>query len=584
VNASIHEKYNIDHIPIQGLSSFIDQNGRPFSEVNRPFHIEANPKLIPPFVKDILVQSEDQHYYDHIGFDMLAISRALYINLKKDEIKQGGSTITMQLARNLFLNHDRSYNRKLTEVMYAYQLEQKYSKDELLNMYLNTIYFHNGVYGIESASQYYFQKSVSQLTKGELSLLASIPNNPTKYDPINHLSDTKMRQERLIDQLVTAKKLSFEEGQSIKKEPIKLSIRKQIDQYPAYAMYVEEELRQLVSYKEGYHQRLIKTTSDKGRSIIETELNDRTKELISSGIKVYTALNPSIQERATNSLNRELSPTAVEGASVVISNSTREIVALTGGKNYEKYEFNRAYQAFRQPGSTIKPLLVYAPYIEKFKASLNEKVSANHYCIGSYCPENYGNKEHGMVTLQEAFIQSYNTPATRFFMKTGIENSFRYLEPFAFTNLQKRDHVPAAAIGGFTYGMTPLQLTDAFTSFVDGTYQQTHAIRKVVDRNGRLLIKWDTPSKRVWSPATSTKVKQLLSSAIHSGTARYASFPTNQYIGAKTGTTNNYQDYWIVGMTKSYTAGVWMGYDLPKSMESLEQSRHVHHIWRDTLR
>ncbi len=356
VNAAFHDKYNVDDIPIQGLSSFIDQNGHTFSEVNRPFHIEANPKSIPPFVKDILVQSEDQHYYDHIGFDMMAISRALYINLKKDEIKQGGSTITMQLARNLFLNHDRSYNRKLTEVMYAYRLEQKYSKDELLNMYLNTIYFHNGVYGIESASQYYFQKSVSQLTQGELSLLASIPNNPTKYDPINHLSDTKARQERLIDQLVTANKLSLAEGQSIKKQPIKLNIRPQIDQYPAYAMYVEEELRQLVSYKEGYHQRLLTTTSDKERSVIETELNDRTKELLRSGINVYTALNPSLQQRATTSLNRELGPTPVEGASVVISNDTREIVALTGGKTIKSMNL---IDLTRHLGSQVRRLNLY---------------------------------------------------------------------------------------------------------------------------------------------------------------------------------------------------------------------------------
>ena len=265
---------------------------------------------------------------------------------------------------------------------------------------------------------------------------------------------------------------------------------------------------------------------------------------------------------------------------MVIQHHTHELVSLIGGKNYKKNSFNRAYQSYRQPGSAIKPLLVYAPYIEETGASITSQVSGANYCKNGYCPENYGGASYGMVSLKRAFARSYNTPAIRLLEATGIKTSFNYLQTFQFKKVIKQDQQLAAAIGGFTYGMSPLELTRAFTSFNDGSYQPARAITKITDRQGKTLYKWKDKSKQVWSESTVTKMRQLLHEVTVSGTAKGAYFPTG-YIGGKTGTTNDYKDLWFVGLTDDYTTGVWMGKDTPASIEYLSKGSPQVKIWRN---
>ncbi|MCA1055584.1 penicillin-binding protein [Rossellomorea aquimaris] len=570
---------NADQLDLNKTSLLLDKDGNVFSEVNRPFRLYADDENIPPFVKEILVASEDQHFYEHVGFDAGAILRAVVKNLVFTHIQQGGSTITQQLARNLYLGQEKTYNRKLTELFYAHEIESSLSKDEILELYLNVIYFSNGVYGIETASQYYFQKNVSDLNKAELAFLASIPNNPGKYDPLDHFDQTKVRQERLLDILVNTEKMSKEEADKLKKVPIKLNIRKRIDRYPDYAFYVEQELKELISLNEGYEAQLEKAGSPQEKEKIIEKLDQRVESVISSGVKISTALDPSLQQKSVEAVNATLKGQQLQGASVTIDNKTRRIAALTGGTDYRKYNFNHAFQAYRQPGSSIKPLLVYAPYLDKFKSSIYEEVNANRYCIGNYCPVNYGGAQPGTVTMTRSMSQSYNAAALRLMEKVGIDNAFNELSAFSFEKLTKEDRTYAAAVGGFTYGVSPLEMTDAYTSFVDGTYEKSHAIINVKGSSGKILYEWKQKRGQVWSDDTTSKMRQMLANAASDGTGK-AAYVSRPYVGIKTGTTNQYHDYWVMGLTDLYTTGVWVGHDIPQDMSGIERLRPSHKIWQ----
>ncbi|CAM3462660.1 transglycosylase domain-containing protein [Aeromicrobium ponti] len=579
----LDENLQIKEVHLPQTSYIKAGNGQVISEIHQPVNrVYLSSDNISAFLKDLFITAEDRHFYDHAGFDIAAIGRALAINIQSDDIEQGASTITQQLARNVFLNHEQSYNRKLSEILYAYELERKFSKKEILELYINAIYFQNGAYGIEAASRLYFQKRTEELSKSQLAFLAAIPNNPSFYDPVKHFGRTKKRQERLIDQLKEEKLLSKENAETIKSESISLQMKQRIDLYPDYVTYVEAELRELISKKEGYHKKL-SFADDQKKAELNAQLDERIASLMGQGIIIETALNPALQEKAKSSLEKRLPYKDVEGAAAVIDNASHEIAAIAGGKNYKKYDFNRAFQAYRQPGSAIKPLLVYAPYIERTNASLQDQVDAGTFCKDGYCPQNYGGARYGMVSLERAFIHSYNTTAVRLLDSIGIEIGFKDLSQFGFKMVTKKDHVLSAAVGGFSYGMTPLELTSAYSVFAnEGYYRPARTIRKVTNLEGELLYSWDDPFVQIWSSKTTNKLRQLMAKTVQSGTARKASLP-NGYAGGKTGTTNGYKDYWFIGLTGQYTAGVWVGKDNPGTLASIQSQAPQLLIWQDIM-
>ena len=507
-----------------------------------------------------------------MGFDVSAIARAFIANTSDQSIQQGGSTITQQLVRMRYLSTEKTYERKLMELFYAYELEKKYSKEQILEMYLNEMYFSNQVYGIGAASTYYFDRPLAKLSLAEIAFIAAIPNNPTLYDPIKNFDNTKSRQERLIDKLMEHQVISEEEATLHKAEEIHLDVKSKIQQYPSYSTYVLQELKWLIADQSGYAKKIANTTDIMEKEYLKLELNKEVARVMRQGIQVYSALVPEKQKHDEAAINRLLTVSDLQASAAVIDNTSREIVSIFGGKDYKKYDLHRAFQSPRQPGSSFKPLSVYAPYFETTSATKNTIVNGSAYCVGNFCPENYGGYTYGNTTIETAFKHSYNTSALRLFNQIGVETAFSYIDRFQFKSINDKDRTYAAALGGLTYGVTSLEMADAYTSFIDGFYEPARSIRKVTDLNGETLYSWPKERQKIWSSRTVHTMRGLLSAVVKSGTGVGLSSRSG-YIGAKTGTTNQYKDYWVAGLTNDYTTAVWIGYDNPASMERLEKAK-----------
>lgn len=550
----------------------LDQNGVLFHEEYVEWREPVRLENVPEIIQQIFILSEDRDFYQHIGFDVSAIVRALATNSSQNSIQQGASTITQQLVRMLYLSEEKTYERKLMEVFYAHKLEQMYDKATILEKYLNEMYFSNQVYGISSAATFYFQKPLEELSVAEAAFISAIPNNPSLYDPLRNFDNTKARQERLIDVLVLNELITNEEATQYKQENIQLHIKDKIEKFPAYSTYVFHELKELVSKSEGFDDAMNHSTSTEEKKNLEEKLHNKINELLSSGIIIHTALHPSKQEKNEQTINSLLSVNDLQSSAVVIDNETREIISIYGGKNYKKYNFHRAYQAPRQPGSSFKPLIVYAPLFETTYYTPSSTVSGGKFCVGNFCPQNYGGAIYGNVPISTAFIHSFNTSAVRLLTQVGIETAFSYLEPFEFKHIIEKDYNYASALGGLTYGVTALEMAGAYTSFIDGMYVTPHSIRKVTDLDGNILYSWEDDRIQVWSSHTVTYIRSLLNEVVKKGTGR-GIHSNSTYIGAKTGTTNNYRDFWLTGLSNEYTVAVWIGFDQPKSMHWLERDQ-----------
>ncbi|MEK5498515.1 transglycosylase domain-containing protein [Bacillus sp. FSL M8-0077] len=584
VNEVLDQKIKLEKVDFSQNSYMYDRDGSLISEIvsNDENRVFVKYDKIPDSVKELFLRSEDRNFYDHKGIDFMGVIRALAANVKNHGISQGASTITQQLSRNLYLSHERSFSRKFTELLYSYELERKFTKEEILESYLNTIYFSNGVYGVGSAANYYFDKPLSSLTLAQMAFISAIPNNPTLYDPLKQFKHTKKRQERLLGILEKDGVITKKQYKKAVKEKISLSLSEKKNLYPDYVTYANEEFTDLVSDQEGFTKRLKKAKTEGAKKAIQKELSEKVSALLQDGVKIYTALDPSLQQRAVYQLNAQLPYQGVEGGSAVINHQTHQIVALAGGKNYKKFDFNYAYQAQRQPGSAIKPLLDYGPYIDQTGATASSKISAGKFCSSGYCPQNYSHKTYGTVTLETAFKNSYNTPAIRMLDTVGVKKGFSYLEKFSFEHIVADDYRLPSALGGFTKGFSPLEMTDAYTVFGNqGAYTRNHSITKVTDLNGKTLYKWKESPKQIYSQRTNETMRKLLASVVKSGTGKKANF-NSPYIGGKTGTSNDYKDIWFVGLTDQYTMGVWVGRDRG-TVESIYSSSPHLRIWKQTM-
>lgn len=554
------------------------------------YYLESD--KIPYFVKAAFVSVEDKKFFRHNGIDIKAIIRAAKSIVQNRAVTQGGSTITQQLSRNIFLSHEVSWERKVAEIFTALELEKKYTKDEILEFYINNIYFSNGYYGIQAASKGYFNKDVSELTLSQITFLCAIPNNPSLYDPVEHLQNTLKRRNRILKEMLEDNRITKEEYKEAIKEEITLN-RPEITKQNYVETYTYYCATRALMEEQGFQFKNVFTSSTE-KEQYEEEYNELYNEcqqsLFTAGYRIYTSIEMDKQNELQTSLDENLAEFSsvneggtyeLQGAATCIDNSTGLVVAIVGGRTQETngYTLNRAYQSFRQPGSTIKPLIVYTPILEKGYTP-NSTVLDAPIEDG---PSNSGDSYSGSISLRRAVEKSKNTVAWRLLQELTPEVGISYLEKMNFSKLDERDKTLAAALGGFTNGVNTVEMASGYTAIENnGNFRAPTCIVKITDADGNILIQGESGERNIYQENAARMMTDVLKSVIESGTGKGLGL-SNMPSAGKTGTTNDNKDGWFVGFTRYYTTSVWVGYDIPQKIPGLFGGSYPGAIWHQFM-
>lgn len=552
------------------------------------FYIEDED--IPIYVKQAIVSTEDKRFYKHRGIDFRGIMRALVAMIQEGEITQGGSTITQQLARTVFLSNEKTWQRKIEEMYIAVELEQKYSKDDILEFYINNVCFGNGYYGIESAAEGYFGTDISHLSLSQMIYLCAIPNNPTAYDPRVKPENTTKRRDRILKTMLDAQIISEESYNTAVAENIQV-LSKDSEQvvnnyaetytyYCATRALMELEGFEFKSQFENDGQK-VKYQSD--YDALYTECYER---LFSGGYRIYTSIDPDKQEELQKAVDENLASFTevsdegiyeLQGAAVCIDNKTGMVAAVVGGRSQEQVglTLNRAYQSFRQPGSSIKPLVVYTPALER--GYTPDSVVVDEPIEGG--PVNGDGVYSGPMSLRNAVAYSKNTIAWKIFDELTPQVGISYLENMGFVKLESSDKRLPASIGGFTNGVSPLEMAKGYATIVNnGGYRNPTCITKITSPSGEVIYQADQTEVVIYQENACRQMTDMLRSVIDYGTGRGYKL-ANMPCAGKTGTTNDNKDGWFVGYTPYYTTSVWVGYDIPKTVPGLGGGTYPGKIW-----
>ena len=548
---------------------------------------------IPADFVTAMVSIEDKRYYQHNGIDFIAIIRSAKAIIESQSLSQGGSTITMQLARNIYLDNGKRWERKIKEMFIAVELEKLYSKNKIMEYYLNNIYFANGYYGIQAASVGYFSQEIDELTLSQIAFLCAIPNSPSYYDPIVNFENTIERRNRILNNMYEDGKISsmdylqaVNENIELKPAPTTESQRNNyVDTYVYYC--ATKALMEL----EGFEFKTEFETEEEEKEYYEEydELYaDCQKLIFSEGYKIYTSIEMDKQKQLQKSVNKVLKDFKevgedgayqLQGSAVCIDNDTGYVVAIVGGREQDlgAYTLNRAYQSFRQPGSSIKPLIVYTPFFERGNTPdtmiMDEKIEGGPKASYYY----------GEISTRFAVKKSLNSPAWSIYTKLTPEVGLSYLKKMNFSHIEDSDYVPATSLGGFTTGMSALEMAAAYATLVnDGMYRTPTCIKKIIDIDENVIYESKQQETRVYKETAARMMTDVLVTAVEEGTGKLAKLDGIPCAG-KTGTTNDNKDGWFVGYTRYYTTSVWVGYDLPKTVEGLEGTTYPSYIWKDFM-
>lgn len=543
---------------------------------------------IPLEVKMAIISIEDKKFYRHKGIDYKAIIRAAWAMVRNGEVTQGGSTITQQLARTVFLNNNKTWQRKMEEIFIATGLEKKYSKSKLLEFYLNNIYFGNGYYGIQAASRGYFNRDVDELNLTEIAFLCAIPNNPTLYDPVTNYGNTIKRRNRILDNMVEDGSITEAAGALAKAEEVTLDrpAKTKNNYVETYAYYCA--VRALMELQGFTFQTDFATTEE--RDTYEKdyqELYDTCERaLYTAGYRIYTSIDLNMQTMLQQAVDEELAEYTeqneegiytMQGAAVCLDNQSGLVKAVVGGRSqeYNGYTLNRAYQSYRQPGSAIKPLIVYTPLFEREYTPdsivVDEPIEDG--------PENASGVYKGAVTIRYAVEQSINTVAWKLLEELEPSVGLSYLKEMNFSKLSKDDERPGAALGGLTTGVSPVEMAAGYATLEnDGRYRRPSCIEKILDADGNEVYRYSQEEKQVYKENAARTMTNVLEGVLTEGTAAGFSLEETASAG-KTGTTNYRKDGWFVGYTKYYTTSVWVGYDIPQEIPALTGGGYPAEIW-----
>ncbi|MDK2888236.1 MAG: penicillin-binding protein [Thermoanaerobacter sp.] len=550
-------------------TSIYDQNGELVARVGEENRVPVDLKEIPEHVREAFLAIEDVRFYQHHGVDLRGIIRAAWTDITGGRIQEGGSTITQQLVKLSFLTPERTIKRKIQEVILAIITERRYTKDEILEMYLNKVYFGAGAYGIQSAAETYFDKPARDLTLSEGALLAGLIQAPSAYDPFVNPEAAKKRRDLVLDNMVKYNFITAEEAAQARAIPLEEMLKpggKQQYPYPFFIDYVTEQLVNRYG----------------------------TEQVFKGGLHVFTTLDPAIQEAAEKAMSDPRNyPASVrdsqgvlqpEGAAVVIDPHTGYIKAIVGGREHtHRLQWNRATMPpGRQPGSTFKPIIAYGPAVEykgMAPASVIDDIPVKY---GNYSPRNYDGRYRGLVTMRTAIASSINVVAVRVLMEhVGIASAIKFARGLGI-NLDPATHGPSMALGGLHEGVTPLQMAAAYSAFANqGIYLEPTAITRVEDASGNVLYEYQPKPVRAMKATTAYLITDMLKTVIESGTG------TNARIGrpaaGKTGTSDQGKDLWFAGYTPELVGVVWIGYDKPRAMPQEFGGRYPALIWRQIM-
>ena len=549
---------------------------------------------IPQVAVSAITSIEDKNFFKHKGYDLKAIIRAGLAYIKnKGVITQGGSTITQQLARNIFLSFEESWQRKAREIFIAIELEKKYTKKEIMEFYLNNIYFANGYYGIQSAALGYFGKGVNSLSLSQITFLLSIPNSPTRYNPYENIEGTLARRDRILDQMVLDGKISEAEALKAKSEEIKLKAPKVEKSSYALTFALDRAVKALMK-SEGFNFRY-SFNSDEDRKAYNENYSEvysscQTR-LYSGGYRIYTSIDPEKQKLLQDTVDGGLSVSSeksksgiysLQGAAVTIDNSSGRVVAIVGGRSQKLKgsTLNRAYQSFRQPGSTIKPLIVYTPAFEQ--GYTPESLVKDEKIEGG--PVNADGVFSGNMTILDALAKSKNTVAWKLFTEISPAIGIGKLLDMGFSAIADTDYYPSAALGGFTKGVNAVEMASAYAAIENGgEFREPTCIMKMTDSSGNDIVAdgfyQKGTSKYIYDENACKMMITCMEAVMIKGTGVGGKLATMPCAG-KTGTTNDSKDLWFVGFTKYYTTSVWVGYDIPRSLAGLTYTATPLGIWK----
>ena len=522
---------NWEYYPAEATTIYY-RDGQPMTQIG---YQRINSEDFPVFAKDAVVAVEDRRFYQHNGLDTKSIGRAILVNIWEGSRAQGASTITQQLARTMFLTQEKTFSRKIKEVLLAVALEEKFSKDEILTMYLNEIYMGRGCAGIACASQAYFNKDIWSLTEAEICILVGLIQSPEHYNPDTNWEGLKLRQETVINVLVEQGIIAPSQADEIMHQPVVVS-KVQVRQtpHPYLVNYIVWKMEEMVG-KERLYQ---------------------------GGLSIYTTIDRTMQNQAENALTNNLRSigwrgiTASDGALVSVDPADGGVRAMVGGSDFERNQLNMAVLP-RQPGSVIKPFY-YAAALNERVISADTVINNSPRDFGGYQPTNSNAWAPAKATVREALIRSYNVASVEILNILGLEKAFRYLESFGVTTLEEADRHLALGLGGMNRGISPAEMAAAYVAFPGkGLVYGYHVISKVVDRNDSHIYHYKARSHRVIGAKTAQAMDSILGEVVSWGTGTRAAIPVRS--AGKTGTTTDSRDLWYVGYTTDLVTAVWIG-------------------------
>ncbi len=575
-----------------------DKDGKQIGLINAGHYQYMDINHISMNLQNGYIAQEDRRFKNHNGVDWIATFRAGLALIKHGgEVTQGGSTITQQVIKNTYLTQERTFTRKIVEILLAPELEKKYSKADIMEFYCNTNFYGHRCYGVEAASLYYFGKHAEDLAPEEAAVLIGISNSPSAYDPVSHPNASKNKRDDVLKSMNEVGYLSNEDYEKAVSSPLKI-VQKETEgtdenYQSSYAIHCAAlelmkmdgfEFQYTFDNKEDY------TLYSERYTAAYSEQSDRIR---AGGFQIYTSLDSGLQAVLQTQIDASLSDFtelqengkfALQGAGVIVDNKTNYVTAIVGGRGAED-PFNRAYLSARQPGSTIKPLIDYGPAFDTGEYYPTRMVNDHKWEKG---PSNSGRRYFGNVTVREALNRSLNTVAWQILEDIGIDFGLSYLGEMEFQKLSYVDNqVPSLSIGGFTNGVRVVDMAKGYSTLANGgVYNDRTCIVKILHEKEGELTKDMTPfAKQVYRSDSAFMLTDVLKGTFTSpyGTGRGLGLENDMPAAGKTGTTNSSKDTWFCGYTPYYTAAVWVCYDIPRNMPGIYGATYAGKIWKNVM-